>query len=170
MEIGRTNPFLLQIQRAWGAIEILYTGNTASTWRLSLLTIAPSRMANRAPSSLGTFSVSGEGKGIVPPGTGSPTLTGRASARYDRAVLIAAPSGPRREGSAERRVAQGNPRFPVSARGRSARYPNPEEVGGVLRASYRIRIGWAHNDASQQALSPCDGDCLWGAPSFPTRK
>ena len=52
----------------------------------------------------GHFLVSGEGKGIVPPGTGSPTLTGRASARYDRAVLIAAPSGPRREGSAKRRA------------------------------------------------------------------
>ena len=44
---------------------------------------------------LGTFSVSGEGKGIVPLRTGSPTLTGRASARYDRAVreLIAIRAG-----------------------------------------------------------------------------
>ena len=65
---------------------------TVSACRLSFLTmmIAPLRMANREPSSLGTFSVSGEGKGIV-----SPTLTGRASARYDRAVreLIAIRAG-----------------------------------------------------------------------------
>ena len=59
MKIGRTNPFLLQIQRGWEAIEIKYTGNPASTWRLSFLTmmIAPLRTANRAPNNLGTLSV-----------------------------------------------------------------------------------------------------------------
>ena len=111
------------------------------------------------------------GEGNRAPGD-SPTLTGRASARYDLAVgeLI-----PLRAGLG----AKGAPSVALLKETRSSRYRKidttlgslpPKGVGGVVHASYRICIGWAHNDALQQALSPCDGDCLWRAPSFSTRK
>ena len=71
---------------------------------------------------LGTFSVSGEEKGIVPPTTGSPTLTGRASARYNRAVreLIAIRAGLGAKG-APRVGCSRNPQFPVSVNRYNAR-------------------------------------------------
>ena len=66
--------------------SLQYGARTASACRLSFPTmmIAPLRMANREPSSLGTFSVSGEGKGMVPLVTGSPTLTAGADAKSSR--------------------------------------------------------------------------------------
>src|SRR4051794_3990152 len=50
--------------------------STASACRLSLLTmmIVPFLIANLAPTSFRTFSVTGDGNGIVGPVMGSPTL------------------------------------------------------------------------------------------------
>src|SRR5260370_26257857 len=40
--------------------------------------------------------------------------------------------------------------------------PNPKGGERVPHAGYRIRVGGAHNDASEQAVSPCDGGVQMG--------
>ena len=130
--------------------------------------MAPLRMANREPSSLGTFSVSGEGKGMV-----SPTLTGRASARYDRAVreLIAIRAGLGAKG-APRVALLKEPAVPGIGKSKqrsAALTPKRGREGSSMRV-----IGFASAGRimthRNRPCQPCDGDCLWRAPSFSTRK
>ena len=113
------------------------------------------------------------GEGNRAPGD-SPTLTGRASARYDRAVreLIAIRAGLGAKGAP--RVALLNepavPGIGKSKQRSAALTPKRGREGSPMRV-----IGFApaerimtHRNRLCHPL--CDGDCLWGAPSFSTGK
>ena len=79
MEIGRTNPFFIANSTWLGSYrDLIYGEHDADLANLSDNDNCAIANANRCRAVLGTLSVRGEGKAVVPPVTGPPTLTAGA--------------------------------------------------------------------------------------------